>query len=44
MQEAVTESAAYEPPTLGDAVPVATVTLFSGVVDPDAGIIEFGQG
>lgn len=34
----------YAPPTLGEALPLASVTLFSGTVDPDAGVIEFGGG
>jgi hypothetical protein len=34
----------YGPPALGAAVPLASVTLFSGTVDPDAGVIEFGGG
>jgi hypothetical protein len=33
----------YEPPVLGAATSLATKTLFSGAVDPDAGTIEFGD-
>ena len=35
---------AYEPPTLGDAVPLVLVTLFSGAINPDAGVVTFGNG
>ena len=37
-------SAPYEPPTLGESAPLEQVTLFSGAVNPDAGVIEFGNG
>ena len=33
----------YCPPTLGAAVEVINVTLFSGTIDPDGGVIGFGD-
>ena len=39
-----TEAAEYVAPTIGDGVPVGTVTLFSGSIDPDAGVVGFGEG
>lgn len=33
----------YEPPLLGPATSLASKTLFSGAVDPDAGTIDFGD-
>ena len=33
----------YCPPTLGASVEVINVTLFSGTIDPDGGVIGFGD-
>jgi hypothetical protein len=35
---------AYVAPLLGDAVALERVTLFSGVINPDAGVVDFGDG
>ena len=42
--ESVIDEEGYERPELGAAQLLSAVTLFSGTVDPDAGVIEFGQG
>jgi hypothetical protein len=34
----------YEAPLLGQAVALERVTLFSGTINPDAGVINFGDG
>lgn len=34
----------YEAPKLGAPESVASVTLFSGTIDPDAGVVGFGGG
>lgn len=34
----------YEAPVLGDAVPLEQVTLFSGAINVDAGVVTFGDG
>jgi hypothetical protein len=35
---------AYEAPLLGQAVALERVTLFSGSINPDAGVVDFGDG
>jgi hypothetical protein len=34
----------YEKPDLGEPVDLADATLFSGTINPDAGIVDFGDG
>ncbi len=43
-QESAIGAETYERPELGPPQLLTAVTLFSGTVDPDAGVIEFGQG
>jgi len=44
MNDTEVANAPYEPPLLGEAVAVVSATLFSGAVNPDAGVIDFGGG
>ena len=34
----------YDVPVLGPPTSVALVTLFSGTINPDAGVVNFGDG
>ena len=34
----------YEQPELGELQPIDGVTLFSGTINPDGGVVDFGDG
>lgn len=42
-QRTQADNGEYSPPVLGALVEVISVTLFSGTIDPDGGVIGFGD-